>query len=227
MTILAATVAGCLLAAAQTHSLAPSLLFTLLHVEGGRIGEISRNSNGSVDIGPMQVNSIWLPQVASRWKTDTRTAYTRLLTNPCDNIETGAWILRGRIDATGDLGRGIAAYHSFTPRFGTAYLQRVVAKSSEIDKRLSAAGIVTPGTFLAAIQETPIGTGTGASSRARAPASAGEPLLIADYRTANSPVAAPAAVYARELPAITGGSAGRLAAPAAIHVPNSTKKPSP
>ena len=62
-------VRDCLLAAARVHRLPPALLVILLNVEGGSLGHVSHNTNGTVDIGPMQVNQIWLPQLAARWNT--------------------------------------------------------------------------------------------------------------------------------------------------------------
>jgi len=48
----------CLTAAAAAHRLPPAMLAVLLNVEGGTLGRVSRNTNGTVDIGPMQVNTV-------------------------------------------------------------------------------------------------------------------------------------------------------------------------
>ncbi len=58
---------SCLLVAAQAQRLPPAMLVILLNVEGGRLGRVSGNTNATVDIRPMQVNEIWLPDVARHW----------------------------------------------------------------------------------------------------------------------------------------------------------------
>ena len=150
MSALAALVTSCMLSAAQIHGLPPSMLFVMLHIEGGKIGETSRNTNGTFDIGPMQINSIWIPELARRWKKDHRTTLHMLTHDACTNIEAGAWILRGRIDDTRDTRIGISRYHSATPHLGSRYFERFVAKASEIDRRLAATGQTASGDFLRA-----------------------------------------------------------------------------
>ncbi|MCA3266117.1 MAG: lytic transglycosylase domain-containing protein [Azospirillum sp.] len=157
MSGLAALVASCMIAAAQTHGLSPSTLFVILHIEGGRVGEYSKNTNGTRDLGPMQVNTIWLPEVARRFNTDRSRAERAMLDDPCVNIETGAWILRGRIDATGDVATGIAHYHSATPRFGQAYLRRFHEKALKIDAALTRSGQIESGRFYRAAFAPPVG----------------------------------------------------------------------
>ncbi|HKM61428.1 MAG TPA: lytic transglycosylase domain-containing protein [Acidisphaera sp.] len=94
-------VRDCLLAAARVHRLPPALLVILLNVEGGSLGHVSHNTNGTVDIGPMQVNQIWLPQLAARWNTTVPGAFAALRDNFCANVEAGAWILRKGLDEPG------------------------------------------------------------------------------------------------------------------------------
>ena len=102
-----ATIRGCITAAAKVYRLPPAVLVILLNVEGGSLGRVSPNTNGTVDIGPIQVNQIWLPDVAAHWHATIADAYKALRDNFCANVEAGAWILRRGLDeAGGDLGRG-------------------------------------------------------------------------------------------------------------------------
>src|SRR5690606_1472273 len=97
--------------------------WVILDVEGGEVGKVSRNTNGTYDIGPMQINSIWLSKLQ-------RFSISRddLLYNRCINIYVGAWILTQEYQRFGgDLGKAIAHYHSPTPKHQRRYLGLVQA----------------------------------------------------------------------------------------------------
>ena len=119
--------AACLLIAAQTYQVPPGVLLGILQVEGGRVGQAVRNTNGSYDLGPMQVNTIWLAELSKKWNTDRGTAMHWLRDDGCVNMAVSAWILRQRINRTGDLWSGIAGYHSLTPGIGSRYASKVAA----------------------------------------------------------------------------------------------------
>jgi len=61
----------------------------LLNMENGRLGEVTGNSNHTVDIGPMQVNASWLPKLAAHWKASKEETYRALRDEVCANIEGG------------------------------------------------------------------------------------------------------------------------------------------
>ena len=118
---------GCLYAAAELYRLPPALIVILLKVEGGRVGAVSGNTNGTVDIGPMQVNTIWVPQIAKHWRTTKEAAFLALRDNFCANLEGGTWILRQALDeARGDFWGGVGIYHSHNPVHKDAYLRKVL-----------------------------------------------------------------------------------------------------
>jgi len=124
-----AVISDCILAAAHVHRLPPALLVTLLNVEGGSLGRVSHNTNGTVDIGPMQVNQIWLSEVAAHWHSSTSASYFALRDNFCANVEAGAWILRKGLDeARGDFWEGVGYYHSHDPAYKRSYLHAVLAQ---------------------------------------------------------------------------------------------------
>lgn len=122
-----AILAACLLISAQTYQVPPGVLLGIMQVEGGRIGQAVRNTNGSYDLGPMQINTIWLPELARKWNTDQRTALSWVKDDGCVNVSVSAWILRQRINRTGSLWSGIAGYHSLTPGIGSRYASKVAA----------------------------------------------------------------------------------------------------
>jgi len=116
----------CVMEAARYHSVPFAALLAIMDVEGGRVGESSQNTNGSEDLGPMQVNTIWLPRLA-------RYGISRELVrdNGCVNVAVAAWILREHLkEAT--LWAAIGAYHSRTPRLAQKYQLRVWSRAKAI-----------------------------------------------------------------------------------------------
>ena len=93
-----AMIEGCLKAAAEVHHVPAGVLALLIRVEAGRLGAVSQNANGTVDIGPMQVNDTWLGKIADHWRTSREAAYRALRDNFCANVESGAWILHQALD---------------------------------------------------------------------------------------------------------------------------------
>ena len=65
-----ATIEACIYAAASVYREPPAVLLILLNVEGGTLGAVSHNANGTVDIGPMQVNQLWIPKLSAHWRAD-------------------------------------------------------------------------------------------------------------------------------------------------------------
>ncbi|OFW82637.1 MAG: transglycosylase [Alphaproteobacteria bacterium GWF2_58_20] len=124
--------AKCLLVAAQTYNVPPAVLMGIHYVEGGKVGmQTGPNVNGTYDLGPMQVNTIWLPKLMREWRVDRRTAHAWVRDDVCTNVGVAGWILRQKINEEGgSLARGIAAYHSKTAWRGKAYLKKVLLSMS-------------------------------------------------------------------------------------------------
>jgi hypothetical protein len=134
-----ATIEACIYAAASVYHEPPAVLLILLNVEGGTLGSVSHNSNGTVDIGPMQVNQLWIPQLDAHWRADPRTTYAAPRDNFCANVEAGAWILRQGLDkAHGDFWGGVGYYHSYDPVQQNTYLRRVLAQALRLEKMANA-----------------------------------------------------------------------------------------
>ncbi len=129
----AAVLRGCVRVAARVNGVPPAVLLMLLQVEGGRLGEVSGNRNGTVDIGPFQVNEIWLPAVARHWGMTAAEAFPILRDNFCGNADAAAWVLRGALaDAHGDFWEGVGRYHSARSDLKAAYLRRVLAAARRL-----------------------------------------------------------------------------------------------
>ncbi len=118
--------AACLMLASQTYSVPPAVLVGIYKAEGGKIGQEVRNTNGSYDLGPMQINTIWMPELADKWGVNEDTARKWVRDDACTNVGVAAWIFKGHLDETKSLSQAIAHYHSRTPRYGTKYKKRVI-----------------------------------------------------------------------------------------------------
>lgn len=119
---------ACMVATAAFYHLPPRVLPAILEVEGGRPGLASRNADGSEDLGPMQVNTAWLPWLAAAAGLTPDEVRARLLADPCFNIAAAGRILRSELDtAGGDLMVSVGHYHSHTPGRAAAYRARVLA----------------------------------------------------------------------------------------------------
>ncbi|MAZ76808.1 MAG: transglycosylase [Micavibrio sp.] len=120
-------IAACLMLAAQTYSVPPAVLVGIYDVEGGKPGQaVGPNTNGSYDLGPMQINTLWIPELAKKWGVKESSAYSWVKNDPCTNMSVAAWILKTHINETRSLSKAIAHYHSRTPRIGYAYKGRVI-----------------------------------------------------------------------------------------------------
>ena len=118
--------AACLMLAANTYSVPPAVMMGIYQVEGGQVGQAVANSNGTHDLGPMQVNTLWLDKLAGHWGVSEATARRWVRDDPCTNMGVSAWILRRHIDQTDSLSQAIAWYHSRTPHIGSDYKRRVI-----------------------------------------------------------------------------------------------------
>lgn len=118
---------ACLDMAAQHYNIRKDVLSAVLAVEGGSTGMKKRNSNGSYDMGPMQINSIWLPELKRRGISEHAVTH-----DYCTNILVGAWILAGELQRNGaprvntaEYWHAVGSYNSRTPYFNSRYAVRV------------------------------------------------------------------------------------------------------
>lgn len=125
-TLTAQALSLCIYAASQTYGVPPSVIMGVLHVEGGKVGMANQNKNGTYDLGLMQINTIWIPDLARYWGVPKETAVQFVRDDACVNIGVGAWILRSKMNQTGSLTQGIAYYHSATPHLGSRYRDKVL-----------------------------------------------------------------------------------------------------
>jgi len=161
----------CIPAAAQHHRIDPRLLRAVLKVESDlRPWAFGRNTNGTVDLGMAQINSIHLPELARHG------IQSQHLFDPCVASYVAAWLLRKNIDRHGLTWHGVAAYHSLTPEHNLRYqglLMKVLYPDVVANKRVAANVKGTPANaHIAANTSANINTGAKAVSNVNANASA-------------------------------------------------------
>ncbi len=118
---------SCILGAARVHDVPPAAMVVLLMVEDGRLGMRSPNTNGTGDLGPFQVNEIWLPKIAQYWDVPEAEARRLVLDDLCANAEAAAWIFGMNLrESNGDLWQGVARYHSMRPDLQGSYLSKAL-----------------------------------------------------------------------------------------------------
>lgn len=100
--------ADCIRQAAERYHVPLVLILAILRTEGGRPGLAVKNTNGSYDLGPMQVNTLW---VAAKGLSAQD-----LRDHGCYNIHVGTAILAHELRQAGSLATGIGNYHSRTAR---------------------------------------------------------------------------------------------------------------
>ncbi len=133
---LAQVVASCMVLASQMYNVPPAILLGILQVEGGRVGQEVRNTNGSYDLGPMQINTVWVPELAKAWNVDPKTAKTWIRDDACTNIHVSAWILKNHYRRTRDYKQAIAHYHSRTPKYGSVYQGKVLQAMEQVGYKI-------------------------------------------------------------------------------------------
>ncbi|WP_323120715.1 lytic transglycosylase domain-containing protein [Burkholderia alba] len=112
--------ADCLDDAAAFHKVNISLVRAIARVESGmRADSINTNTNGTYDIGLMQINSIWLPTLA-RYGVHEQNLY-----DPCVNAYIGTWILAQNIRQFGPTWTAVGAYNAGDPDKRLAYARKV------------------------------------------------------------------------------------------------------
>lgn len=97
----------CINRAAIMYYVPATVIISVLSIEGGRVGSANRNHNGTIDYGPMQINSLWLSKLEKYGYTKTQLQY-----DPCVNVAVGTWILARAIADGRSPWEGIGNYHS-------------------------------------------------------------------------------------------------------------------
>lgn len=121
---------ACMATVAAYYHLPPRVLPSIHAVEGGAVGIVHKNSDGSQDLGIMQVNTRWVTSLAQVAQIAPDVVRFRLIQDGCFNIAAAGAIMRYYLnEAHGDLMLAIGYYHSHTPAFNVEYQNRVLASA--------------------------------------------------------------------------------------------------
>ncbi|MRU28317.1 lytic transglycosylase domain-containing protein [Xylella fastidiosa] len=122
----AVSVPTCVVQAANDYTLPVRGLLSVWLTEGGHLGTVSKNTNGTADYGPMQINTVW----ATRLETQFGVTRHMITDDFCWSVRAGAYILRYEINhAGGSFWDGVGHYHSHTPQYKYEYIKRVYRNS--------------------------------------------------------------------------------------------------
>ncbi|WP_226857297.1 lytic transglycosylase domain-containing protein [Acidithiobacillus concretivorus] len=118
-----ATPLRCIQQASQIYAVPRRDIIALMKNEGGAPGIAVKDSNGTQDLGPMQVNTCHLPFLRSYGYS-----YRVLKNNPCANVMAGTWVFARCLAITGNLFSAAACYNAGPGNLAAAwrdgYVQR-------------------------------------------------------------------------------------------------------
>lgn len=104
--------ANCWQEAGTRYRLDPWLLYSIAKKESQLVtNAVNRNTDGTQDLGLMQINSTHLPKLAKYGVTESD-----LLRDACLNINVGAWILSWNVHRHGNTKFSLGAYNAGTRR---------------------------------------------------------------------------------------------------------------
>lgn len=113
----------CVHEAAQCFKINPLIIKAIIWQESNnRQHVVNINTNKTLDVGIMQVNSIHFKILKSQGISERE-----LRENSCTNIFSGTWILNQVIKDNGYSWEGIGRYHSKTPHYRDRYVSRLIA----------------------------------------------------------------------------------------------------
>ncbi len=108
----------CFEEAGAQYGINPQILRAIAKVESNfNPAAVNKNTNGTYDVGLMQINSSWGATIGKeRWKS---------LGDACYNTKTGAWILAMCMNKYGYTWKAIGCYNSQTPQKRDRYSKMV------------------------------------------------------------------------------------------------------
>lgn len=107
-------IAACIHQASLGRPWLEKTLWGLHDQEGGWIGAEVANTNGSHDLGLMQVNSWWVTRIAAQVGRPPAHVRHWLKFDACFNAQAARWVFLSALRTTGDYWKAVGIYHSPT-----------------------------------------------------------------------------------------------------------------
>lgn len=123
----AAEIAQCIKAASQGALWLERTLWGLRDQEGGWIGAEIANADGTHDLGPLQINSWWVPRISAVLHRPAAEVRHWLIYDACFNVRAARWIFLSGLSAGKDYWKAVGMYHSPTPWRQERYALAVAA----------------------------------------------------------------------------------------------------
>lgn len=121
---------ACVEQAARDHSVPFVMLLGVQSIERGRTGQDVGNTNGSVDTGAFQINSIHFPRARK-----LNITHSDIAKRGCFNAQFAAMLLSEALAQRSkqhlDLFTRGAGYHSWTPKYNKIYRTKLVKYTNE------------------------------------------------------------------------------------------------
>lgn len=121
-------VAHCIRHASRGRSWLEKTLWGFRDQEGGSVGAEIPNTDGSIDLGPMQINSSWVERIAAATGRTRASVRWWLVHDACFNVEAARWIFLSGFVETGNYWRAVGVYHSPTAWRRGAYASSVARR---------------------------------------------------------------------------------------------------
>lgn len=122
------TVGECIRASSIGRPWLEKTLWGLYDQERGWIGAEIANRNGSFDLGLLQVNSSWVPTIATRVRRDPQDVRRWLRDDACFNVGVATWLFLSGFSRQRDYWAAVGAYHSSTRRRAQDYARQVARR---------------------------------------------------------------------------------------------------
>lgn len=135
----------CAIIAAVKYEVPVNIVLAVAEKEGGAPGLLSKNSNGTFDVGAMQLNTHYLEDLKKYGISAEDVAQPG-----CYSFDLAAWRLRGHLQHDNDdLWTRAANYHSRTPKYNRIYRADLIKKGQKwgawLKTRFETYPVVQPG----------------------------------------------------------------------------------
>jgi hypothetical protein len=110
-----ARIEACIRQASAGRAWLEKTLWGLRDQEAGWLGAEVLNTNGTHDLGPLQINSSWVSRLAKLLGRREEQVRNWLAHDACFNVQAARWIFLSGLAASGNYWAAVGIYHSPTP----------------------------------------------------------------------------------------------------------------